>query len=349
MLWWLGAHLQRCGAPFGWLSSPLVLAAGGAALAAALTWLLLPRLWERMPRDHGKTLAVDGARSQGKPTGTGILFILIFASVGALVAPPSPVFLETLGCVVLAMLSGFMDDASEKPWHEYKKAALDLGIVLLAALALCQWKPASWWLPFTKQVFSVPPVIFVPVAAGLLWLSINATNCTDGVDGLAGSLCAMAFLYLGGLLSLVIGSSSVARHLLIPYDPSGAGWAIIAFTMTGALAAYLWYNANPSLILMGDAGSRPLGLLMGMLVLATGNPFILLAVGGVILVDGATGLVKVALKRFLNVEFLWTIRFPLHDHMKQALQWSNPQVLVRFVLIQSLAAPIVLLILLAMR
>ncbi len=64
----------------------------------------------------------------------------------------------------------------------------------------------------------------------------------------------------------------VAGHLGIPTNPEGQDWAIMAFIMAGAVCGYLWYNAPPSAVLMGDAGSRPLGLLIGMLVVATGNP-----------------------------------------------------------------------------
>ena len=72
--------------PLGFLASPLFLAASGPLLAAALTWVLLPRFWERMPRDHGKVFAVDGSKSQGKPTGTGFIFMIIYVFVCLLVA-----------------------------------------------------------------------------------------------------------------------------------------------------------------------------------------------------------------------------------------------------------------------
>ncbi len=344
MLYCLG---DACG--FGVLSWSLFLAALGPVLAAALTWLLLPRLWAYLPRDHGKALAVDGAKSQGKPTGAGFIFILLFIGVCLLVLPPRPFLLESLACILFAMLTGFYDDASEVPWHEYKKAALDVLIVLLAALAFCQLKPVQWWFPFVKGSVSVPVWLFVPLAAALLWFVVNATNCTDGVDGLSGSLCSLAYLYLGALLLFIVGSSSAAASLGVPHDAHGAAWTIMAFTMCGTLAAYLWYNANPSLVLMGDAGSRAMGLLLGLLVLATGNPFIILAVAGVILVNGGAGLFKVSLKRFLNIEFLWSIRFPLHDHMRKNLNWSIPQVVARFVLIQALLLPLLLLLFIAVR
>jgi len=84
---------------------------------------------------------------------------------------------------------------------------------------------------------------------------------------------------------------------------------------------------------MGDAGSRPIGLLIGLLVVATNNPLFLLLIGSVLLLNGATGLVKVALMRFFGLRILGGVRFPLHDHCRKELGWSNSQVLVRFMLV----------------
>ena len=89
-----------------------------------------------------------------------------------------------------------------------------------------------------------------------------------------------------------------------------------------------------------------LGLMIGMLVVATGNPTFLLLVGSVILLNGATGLVKVALTRFLGIRVLAGVRFPLHDHCRKELGWSNTQVLVRFMLLHlGLSALLVILVL----
>jgi phospho-N-acetylmuramoyl-pentapeptide-transferase len=180
----------------------------------------------------------------------------------------------------------------------------------------------------------------------VIWLSINATNCSDGVDAVSGSLTASAIAILGGLLYVVIGNQIVAGHLGIPTNPEGADWAIMAFLMAGCVSGYLWWNAPPSAVLMGDAGSRPLGLLIGMLVVATGNPLFLLLVGAVLLLNGATGLVKVALMRFFKLKVLGSIRFPLHDHFRKELGWSNSQVLVRFMLLHlGLSALLIILVL----
>jgi phospho-N-acetylmuramoyl-pentapeptide-transferase len=193
------------------------------------------------------------------------------------------------------------------------------------------------------------PGFFIPLAALLIWLTINATNCTDGVDGLSGSLSALAFTCLGGILYGVVGHQEIAGYLLVPHYPEGAGWGIMAFLMVACLAGYLWYNAYPSAVLMGDAGSRPLGFMLGMLVLACGNPFLIFVVAGVVLINGAVGLVKLALLRFFKIGIFKTIRYPLHDHVRQKHGWSNTQVLVRFILLQAVAMPILLILLLKIR
>ncbi len=89
---------------------------------------------------------------------------------------------------------------------------------------------------------------------------------------------------------------------------------------------------------MGDAGSRALGFIIGVMVMNTGNPFTIIVVSTVMLVNGGGGLVKVALLRFFKIRIFHNIRFPLHDHFRKERQWSNTQVLVRFALIQILVS-----------
>ena len=118
---------------------------------------------------------------------------------------------------------------------------------------------------------------------------------------------------------------------------------------------------------MGDAGSRALGLLIGVAVVASGNPFLVLVVSPVVLANGATGLLKILLLQGLArlgvetgtqadasraprfVRALRSVRFPLHDHCRTNLGWSNTQVLVRFVLLQAALMPALFLLLLKIR
>lgn len=349
MLPWLGQYLIDIYGPFRLLSSRLFLISVGAILASLFTWYLLPRLGKYLPTDRGRAHAVAAQQSVGKPVGAGIIFISIFLLVSVLIIPIKLAFLGILGCTLLASLEGFQDDKTEGGWSELRLGLIDLGIAFLGALFVSEFNTMYIWLPLIKTAIAVPLWLYIPLATGLIWLTINATNCTDGVDGLSGSLSALAFVALGAILYGVVGHQDISRYLLVPHYPDGADWAMMAFVMVACLAGYLWYNAYPSAMLMGDAGSRAIGFLIGTLVLAAGNPFLIFVVAGVILVNGATGLLKVALLRFFKIGIFRSVRYPLHDHVRQKLGWSNTQVLVRFVLLQALGMPILFLLLLKVR
>jgi len=375
MIFWLADNLTVVWGPFRLLRSHALLLAGGAFTAALLTWLLLPRLWGRLPRDRGKALCgdLDGMKSAGKPTGAGLIVSLCALPAILLFAPLQPWDLAAVGALYFAMLFGYLDDRALVPWGEVRKGMLDA--VVSCAIAVFVFlghhetvggEPVMLtWLPFFKGtvmlnevgVWCVPAWLYVPVAAFVLWFTMNATNCSDGVDGLAGTLTEIALVMLAVVLYVVVGYRPVAHYFLIPVYAEAARWAIVVMTVAGAFAAYLWYNAEPSKILMGDAGSRYLGILVATASLMTGNPFIVLALAPIVLVNGGGGLAKLVLLRVAKRlgfdigegSIIRRIRFPLHDHCKKNLKWSNAQVLMRFVLLQLLVMPILMLVLLKVR
>lgn len=335
MLYHLGQLFTPAFGPFRLLTSYLFLAAAGTIVAFFVTLFALPRFRWLLPTDRGREFAVQGGAARGKPTGSGIIFISVFCLVSLLMVPLQGEQILILVITYLAMLSGFLDDRSSNPWTEYTKGALDFGLALAGALLLATSR-SEIWLPFVTGEFLVPPAIFVPVAVIILWLSINSTNCTDGVDGLSSSLVLLGLISIGVFLYFVVGHVEIAAHLLLPHYPDAATWSIMTFVLVGCLSGYLWYNAYPSEILMGDAGSRAIGFYLGISIIIARNPFLLLIVSTVILVNGGTGLLKVFLLRFFNVRILHTVRFPLHDHFRNVREWSNTQVLIRFGLIQAL-------------
>ncbi|MBN2450845.1 MAG: phospho-N-acetylmuramoyl-pentapeptide-transferase [Lentisphaeria bacterium] len=387
MLPFLAPLLEGFWGPFRLFGSHLVLIGLGVTVSSLAVWWVLPRVWMRLPRDQGKPFVKEGEEAKGKPTGAGIVLIAVLTPVLALVLPPSPQFWELTGCLILAMLTGYLDDCREKPWGPALKGTLDLGVALLASWALCQGKDMTVWWPLFKGAradgsFVLPVALYLPMATVVLWWTINATNCTDGVDGLAGSLTLLSLFYLGGFLYGIVGHVTVAKYMILPHNPEGARWAVLILTAAGALAGYLWHNAKPSAVLMGDAGSRFLGLLLGIAVLAVGNPAAVLVVAPVVLVNGGSGLVKILLlkgfgrlgfdvrppaRNLLNahpsraaseeeearqhafIRLLHRYRFPLHDHCRKNLGWSDPQVLVRFVLLQALLIPLLLGLLVKVR
>ncbi len=348
MLNWIYEVFGRAWGPLRLFDSFFFLAATGFAVSALTTWVALPRLWGRLPRDRGRAFAIDAEKSVGKPVSAGLIFVSIFGLAAVLFVPLTARPLLTLPFILAAMAVGFLDDR-RGGFSEYQLAIMDLAIALGAALVMCGLQPTAIWLPGWKDTILLSPWLATPIATGVIWLAINATNCSDGVDGVSGSLSATALMLLGGLLYAVLGNEQVARHLHIPFVREGANWAIMAFLMVGCLAGYLWYNASPSLVLMGDAGSRPIGLMIGMLVVATNNPLFLALVGSMLLLNGVTGLVKVALMRFFGLKVLGGIRFPLHDHCRKELGWSNSQILVRFMLVHLGASALLVILALKVR
>ncbi|MGI6099863.1 MAG: phospho-N-acetylmuramoyl-pentapeptide-transferase [Lentisphaerae bacterium] len=373
MLYLFGKWFGDSWGPLRLLNSHLMLLSIGTMLGGLLVWSRLPRLWHLLPRDKCKVLAADGgSKAAGKPTGAGLMISLLLLPVILLVVPMDVSILGVVICLYLAMLFGYLDDASAKPWGELKKGLLDALVALAAAFCICKGQPVEIWLPVIKSTLTVGPWLYIPCAAALLWFTMNATNCSDGVDGLAGSLTLISLFSLAALLYGVVGYLPIARYLLVPHYANGARWAILTATVAGGLAGYLWHNAEPSRVLMGDAGSRMLGLLVGVAVLAAGNPFLVIVVAPVALVNGGTGLLKMVLLRLLKrvgfdttppnrltpeaaahqhlvVRALHHYRFPLHDHCRKNMMWSNAQVLMRFVLVQAFLTPALFVILIKIR
>lgn len=388
MLPYLAPWLTRLWGPFRLFESHLTLICLGASLCAVLTVFLLPKLWKFLPRDQGKPFVKNSEEAQGKPTGAGFIFVLFFLLALGLVLPPSWKLWGIAFCLLFCMLTGFLDDASEVGWGELKKGLWDGIIALLAAAILCEGQDAVIWLPLLKGSqagggFLVPFWLYIPCAAALLWLSINVVNCSDGVDGMAGSLALLGLCGLGAFLYGVAGHVTLAKYLLIPHNPEGAYWGVLIFTAAGGLAGYLWHNANPSAVLMGDAGSRFLGLLIGLAVLASGNPFLFLAAAPILLFDGGIGLLKLcflrslkkldydvrpplrnivnaknpanfasdeeAVRQLFPVRLIHRLRCPMHDHCRKNLDWSVTQVVMRFMLLQALLMPLILILILKLR
>lgn len=339
MLYQLSGLFASVFGPLRLLQSYTVLISIGLLLGFLLTVFLLPKFYARLPKDRGREFTVNPEAAVGKPTGAGIVFISIFIVCVFLLIKPDITQILILILTFAVMMTGFLDDRAVKSWGEYLKGALDLILAVIAGAVIFYINfdgKVSFWLPFISSPIAIPPAVFFIVSVIVLWVSINTTNCTDGVDGLSGTLILMAFTALGIVFYFVLGHIKVATYLLVPNILNGAQWAVMIFTLCGVITGYLWHNAFPSKVLMGDAGSRALGFFMGVLVIISRNPLIILMTSGMILINGGTGIVKVALLRFFKIKIFKNVRFPLHDHMKKNLQWSPTQVLIRFVILQIL-------------
>ena len=345
MIYNLGLYLQQFWGPARLLTSYAVLIAAALYTGYFSAYRIIPKFFNKLPHDRGRefTLTDNAEAAKGKPTGAGIVFITIFVIISFLLTPMNWVRASVLGLTWVTMLTGYLDDRSVTSWGEYLKGALDLIISISTAFILYfGLKNASpdgvvrFWLPFTTNLIAVNPVVYIILCTIMLWASINTTNCTDGVDGLSATLVLIALLTLGAVFYFVLGHKDISAYLLLPHIPSGANWAVMLFAMAGVVMGYLWLNAFPSKCLMGDAGSRALGFFIGVGVMVSGNPFLILATSSIIFVNGGMGLLKVALLRFFKIKIFENIRFPLHDHMRKNRGWSPTQVLIKFMIMQIL-------------
>lgn len=287
--------------------------------AFALTCIAIHLGKEALPRDGGRAFAINGGLSTGKPRGAGIIFTLTFVLSCLIFVPVNAERIIYLILVLAAMLSGYLDDSSKTPWGELKKGIIDLIIAIMVALTFLNFNANTIAIPFTGLMVTIPPVFFGILAVILVWASINVTNCTDGVDGLCGTISSITLMSIFAIM-FISDTESFMRHMVL--------------LMVVCILAYLWFNASPSKLLMGDAGSRAIGLFIAIAILKTSSPLLYLFVGIVLIIDGGLGLIKLTLIRVLKVNVMKNLRTPIHDHMRKNRGWSDAQVVFRFAIIQ---------------
>lgn len=300
-----------------------LIAFGGILVAFFCTIVATAKLGQFLPKDAGREYAHDGKLSAGKPRGAGIIFVLAFVISAILFIPIQPEMIIYLILIVISMLTGFMDDASDKPWGEYKKGFLDLCVAAMVALTFLKYNSNVVELAFFDIKFTLHPVVFALCTVVLVWVSVNVTNCTDGVDGLSGTLTIITIT----TIYMINQIKGVAENF---------SFSILLFAV--CILGYLWYNATPSKLMMGDAGSRAMGLFISIAILKTGSSLLYIPVAIVMILDGGLGLVKIFLLRFMKIRILTNVRTPLHDHVRKVWEWSNTQTVFRFAIIQIIVA-----------
>ncbi|WP_318709420.1 phospho-N-acetylmuramoyl-pentapeptide-transferase [Candidatus Acetatifactor stercoripullorum] len=296
-----------------------LLAFCGIIFAFAATVFATARLSAFLPKDAGREFAHDGKLSAGKPRGAGIIFVLAFTAAGLLFAPVRAENVIYLILIVICMLTGFFDDASKTPWGEYKKGFLDLCVAAMVALTFLRYNSNVVELALFDIRFTLHPIVFALLTVVLVWTSVNVTNCSDGVDGLSGTLTLITLMTI---------------YIIDRIKDAGQDFPFLILLFSVCILGYLWYNATPSRLLMGDAGSRAMGLFISIAILKTGCPFLYIPVALVLLLDGGLGLGKVFLLRFFKIHILKNVRTPLHDHVRKVWDWSNTQTVYRFAIIQ---------------
>lgn len=273
-----------------------------------------------LPKDKGRDFALNGKLSEGKPRGAGLLMITSFVVTAAIFVPLSLENIIYIGFIYLEMLSGYLDDSATIPWGRMKKGLIDLVVSIGISTTYCIYNTPKVDLALLGISFTLPTVLYIILGAALVWAAINVTNCSDGVDGLCGSLSIISLATVF-VLMLNIDANDDFKLLILA--------AILM------LIAYLWYNTSPSLMLMGDAGSRAIGVLLAISAMKLGSPLLFIIFAFMLIMDGGLSLLKISCIKFLGLKnFMKNTRTPIHDHMRKNKDWSDTQVVVRFSIVQ---------------
>ena len=281
---------------------------------------------------------------EGTPTMGGCLILpaIIFSTI--LWVDMGNIYVGVVMSVILTFGAiGFCDDYLKivKKNSTGLRASLKFFFQILGALVVAlvlYYYPEydlSLNLPFFKSVSPDLGLYYIPLIVFIIVGSSNAVNLTDGLDGLAISPLIVAFVtYLA--FAYFSGNIKIASYLKIPYVPGAGEISIFCGAVAGAGLGFLWYNAYPAEIFMGDVGSLPLGALLGTVAVITKQEIILILVGGLFVFEALSVIFQVAYFKLTNGQRIFRMA-PIHHHF-ELKGWPEPKVIVRFWIIAIILA-----------
>ncbi len=310
--------------------------------AAMVVYFLIPP-FIKWARKLGGIQAIrdDGPRNhfskKGTPTMGGVVISgAIIVSVLMWGNLLNPMMLVMMGSLAGFSAIGFMDDYLKvtKKNSRGLRARHKFGLQIALALAigvLFYMNPHDPYsdmlsIPFFKKWLLYLGWMYLPFSVLVIVGSSNAVNLTDGIDGLAIGLVAIASL-ANGVLIYISGHKGLAGYLHVLYLPNAGELAVFCGAMFGAALGFLWYNAYPAELFMGDVGSLGLGGALGTLAIITKEEIILAVVGGIFVVETVSVVLQVMSFKLTGKRIFKMA--PIHHHF-ELLGWSEPKVIVRF-------------------
>ena len=331
----------------------LTFRAGGAMMTALIVAFIIgPGLinWLRRWQKQGQPIRSDGPEShlltkKGTPTMGGFLILIALAVSTILWADLRDryvwiVLLVTLGYGLIGFLDDFLKVSKKNPKGLPGKLKL-LGQVAIAAAAAwgtlsMQPEPLAGALavPFFKHMLIQLGWGYVPFAMFVIVGASNAVNLTDGLDGLAivpVMIAAMVF----AIISYLVGHAVFANYLQIHYVAGTGELAVFCGALVGAGLGFLWFNAPPAMVFMGDTGSLALGGALGAISVVTKHELVLSIVGGLFVLETVSVIVQVASFKLTGKRVFRMA--PLHHHFEKK-GWAEPTVVIRFWIIAGILA-----------
>jgi len=331
----------------------LTVRTGGAMFTAGVfAFLFGPWIIDhlRLKQGKGQPIRTDGPQShlvtkKGTPTMGGLIILLAIVVSTVLWANPANAYVWiVLGVTLTFGAVGFYDDYLKvtKQTHAGFSGKLRFGIEVLIALVACYFiislgrEPfaSSLTFPFFKELILPLGWFFVAVGAFIIVGAGNAVNLTDGLDGLAIVPVIIAALCFG-FICYFVGNAFYAEYLQIHFVPGSGELAVVCGAVIGAGLGFLWFNAPPASIFMGDTGSLALGGLIGTIAVATKHEIVLAIVGGLFVLEAVSVIVQVVSFKLTGKRVFRMA--PIHHHFEQ-LGWTEPQIVIRFWIISVVLA-----------
>ncbi|SDX96221.1 phospho-N-acetylmuramoyl-pentapeptide-transferase [Citreimonas salinaria] len=350
MLYWL-TELSDGGGVFN-LFRYITFRAGAAFMTALIFGFLfgLPLINAlRRTQGKGQPIRADGPEGHiikaGTPTMGGLLIIGAVLTSTLLWARLDNPFIWIVLFVTLSYaLIGFADDYAKVSKQNVDgvsgkiRLAIGFGVALIAALWSAWVHPDELTnalaLPFYKDTLLYMGALFVPFAMIVIVGAANAVNLTDGLDGLAIMPVMIATATLG-VIAYAVGRVDFTEYLEVHYVPGTGEILVFAAGVVGGGLGFLWYNAPPAAVFMGDTGSLALGGALGAIAVATKHELVLGIVGGLFVVEALSVIIQVLyFKRTGKRVFLMA---PIHHHYEKK-GWAEPQIVIRFWIISLILA-----------
>lgn len=378
MLYYL-KFLENFWGPFRLFEYATVRGVLAAAIACIIGSVIAPRIIRRLQSviqpERGRELLGEAAQEKRKVPTMGGLIIFFSALAGTLLCARPNVYVFSALTVFVGMTAvGFWDDRlkvkrgnSDGLSRNMKWLLTSLTTFAAFGVLLCKggfrMNLLEIWIPLMKEplvafsgavissndLSTVGALLFAGGVLALFWLTSvgasHAVNLTDGVDGLAAG-CAVPNVCVFGAIAYLVGNARWAEYLGIGYVPGVGELAVFCAAIVAGIFVFLWFNAAPATIYMGDTGSLALGGALGATALLTGHPLLLIISGGVFVVETATALIQTSYFKYTRKRYGEGRRIfrmtPIH-HSWQLRGTPNTKIVIRCWIVSAALAAIALI------
>ncbi len=334
----------------------LTFRSGGALVTAFFIMMIFGPgfiAWLKSKQGEGQPIRQEGPEThfakKGTPCMGGVLILTaVFVSTMLWAQLSNPYVWVMIFVMIGFGLAGLFDDYKKLTQHSSKgiSGRQKLFLQFLISLIACLWlicleggsMGTTLTIPFFKDVFIDLSYFYIPFVLLVMVGSSNAVNLTDGLDGLV-SMPVITCCFVFAIVSYLVGRVDYTDYLNIHYVAGAGEMAVFCCAVIGAMLGFLWFNAHPAQVFMGDTGSLALGGILGALSVATKQEFLLAIAGGVFVVEALSDIIQVGSYKLRGKRVF--LMAPIHHHFEKK-GWNETTIVVRFWIVSILLAMLAL-------